>query len=275
MRGGRSILRACARLAVLALHIQYGLLLIVLYRYRYGGAWYDSDQGHTVIRWWAKRACRILSLHVRMKGAASIVRGTLFVSNHVSWMDIIALSSLIEAKFLSKETVKYWPVIGALASASGTLFIRRGKYFAVNGVIETIREKLDNNYSILIFPEGTTTDGRRVGRFHAAMFKSVSDSGHFVQAVALRYRRHGKPDELAPYIGNDNFLGHLFKVASLGETRLEVAFTMPFQALNLSRNAIADMTHAAIADILREQEEPAPSGQWPVAWPKRGKSVPA
>lgn len=265
MQKESSVFRACARLTVLMIHILYALLLIVKYRAHHGREWFDTEPGKLIIRWWTQRACRILAVRLHVKGTASIVQDTLFVANHISWLDIIALSAVMNTKFISKDTVRYWPVIGWLAAAIGTLFIHRGKSFAVNRMIEDVRLELDNNHSILVFPEGTTTDGRQVARFHAGLFKSVSGSSHFVQAIALRYRRQGGVDKFAPYIGNDNFAGHLFRIASLRETCLEVAFSQPFQTANMSRYDIAMAAHDVIVDMLRGHQDITPQRERLVA----------
>ena len=250
-----SVFRACTRLTVLLIHILYALLLIVKFRLYHGRQWFDTEPGKLVIRWWVQRACHFLALKLQVKGAASIAPNTLFVANHVSWMDIIALLAVSNTKFISKDAVKRWPVIGWLATAIGTLFIHRGKHFAVSRMIDNIRHELDSRHAILVFPEGTTTDGTQVGRFHAGVFNSVSGTQHYVQAIALRYRRYNGPDKFAPYIGDDIFINHLFRIASLKETTLEIVFALPFQPASMNRHYIATTTQTVITDMLMGEQD--------------------
>ncbi len=255
MPSERSIGRACWRLSILTTHILNALLLITVYRLRHGRVWFDTEPGKRMVRWWTQRACHILAIRLRTQGQPCVVQDTLFVANHISWIDIIALSTLLDAKYIAKSNLQHWPVFGRLAQAIGTLFIDRDKRFAVNGVIENIQRVLDNSQAILVFAEGTTTDGQQVGRFYPALFKSVSGSSHFVQAVALRYRRQGQLDKLAPYIGDDNFVMHLYRIASLRDTCLEIIFTASFQPLIMNRYDVAAATHEMIENVLQGQSD--------------------
>ena len=265
MQAERSLGRACWRLGVLTAHILSALLLTRVYRLRYGQGWFDTVPGKEMIQQWMQRACRILAIRLQVQGTPCVVQDTLFVANHISWVDIIALSTLLDAKYISKSNVRHWPVFGRLAVAIGTLFIDRDKQFAVNGVIDGIHGVLAGSQSILVFPEGTTTDGQQVGRFYPALFKAVSGSSHFVQAIALCYRRQGQIDKLVPYIGDDNFVMHLLRIASLRQTCLDVIFTAPFQPLIMNRYDIAAATHAAIENVLQGQPAISPAAQRLVA----------
>lgn len=237
------------------MHILYALLLIVKFRLYHGRQWFDTRPGKLVIQWWVQRACRVLAIRLHVNGVASTAQDTLFVANHISWIDIIAILAVSNTKFISKDVVKHWPVIGWLATAIGTLFVHRGKYFSVNRMIEDIRHELDNRHAILIFPEGTTTDGTEVARFHTGAFNSVSASEHYVQAIALRYKRQNRLDKFAPYIGNDVFVKHLFRIASLRETSLEIVFATPFQPVSMNRHDIARLTHTSITDMLLADQD--------------------
>lgn len=256
MQTETSVFRACVRLMFLIMHLLLVFFVAFVCRIRYGKDWFNTERGRYLIKWWMRQTCRILAIRLQVKGVSSTVQNTLFVANHISWIDIIALASLLDTKFISKRTVKSWPVIGWLATIIGTLYISRGNKFAVNRVIDQIRAELDNNNAVLLFPEGTTTDGRQIARFHASLFKVVSGGeDHMVQAIALRYQRQGRLDNYAPYIVNDNFVAHLFRLAALTETCLEVVFTSPFQAVAMSRHEIAETAHNHIAGILMDRQE--------------------
>jgi len=252
MSKGVSWWRASARLARLAMYIFYLWLLLPLYWLRYGRQWFDTTQGRRLISSWARGVSQILALRLHTDGTPGMSPNTLFVANHISWLDIVVLSTVIQPRFIAKASLRHWPVFGWLARISGTLFIERGKIFTIHRVVDDIRHALDKPVSVLLFAEGTTTDGRQVARFHAGLFRSVSTSRHFVQAVSLRYWRNGEPDTLAPYIGKDNFIMHLCRMASLREIRVELVFTPPFQAVGMSRQAIAEATRAAIVGVWQE-----------------------
>ena len=250
MPGQRSWLRAVVRLTTLSAHILLGVGLVAALRLSLGQRWFNSRQGKAIVQWWARTVCRILVIRVRQRGAASIVKNTLYVANHISWIDIIAIGSVVQTKFISKHTVRHWPVIGTLVAASGTVFIDRGKHFALNRAIATVRAELDQQHAMLIFPEGTTTDGWNMARFYPGLFSVLKDSRHVIQPLALRYVRDGKLDMLAPYIGEDNFVAHLFRIAAVTETCLELQFGSVIAAGNRGRHELAAVTHAEIMTML-------------------------
>ena len=111
----------------------------------------------------------------------------LWVSNHVSWTDIPLLGMVAPMSFLSKAEVRTWPVAGWLAAKAGSLFIRRG-----SGDSQLIRKQmtrhLEQAHPLLMFPEGTTTDGSHVLGFHAALLQPAIEAGAPIQPLALCYR---------------------------------------------------------------------------------------
>lgn len=87
------VIRALKRISMLMLHIILGCIIVVLARIARGGQWYKADQGGDIIQWWMKHACRIVALKINVQSSISEHPGTLFVANHISWLDIIAILS--------------------------------------------------------------------------------------------------------------------------------------------------------------------------------------
>lgn len=160
-----------------------------------------------LMRFWLAGLVRCLPFRVRVSGQPPS-EPVLWVSNHVSWCDIPLLGALQPMSFLSKAEVRHWPLAGWLAEKSGTLFIQRGSGDSAD-LSQQIRAYLRQQRSLLIFPEGTTTDGRGVRAFHGRLLSSVLETRVALQPVAIRYRREGRHDDLAPFIGEDDLLGHL------------------------------------------------------------------
>lgn len=167
-------------------------------------------------------ACRCLGLTVRQHGLPSD-RTVLFVSNHISWSDIPILGSLAPIRFLSKTEVGQWPVIGWLARQAGTLFIQRGGGQA-RRVRNQIAENLQAGESVLVYPEGTTSAGLTVLPFHGLLLRAASESNTPIQPITIVYRRAGRPDHLAPFIGNDEFPSHLSRMLRQPAARVDVIF---------------------------------------------------
>jgi 1-acyl-sn-glycerol-3-phosphate acyltransferase len=128
-----------------------------------------------------------LDVTVRVSGPLpDDVRPTLLVANHVPWLDVYALAALWPARFVAKAETRAWPVAGTIARRFDTVFLRRGSVRDAGRVRRQVAAALARGESVVVFPEGTTTDGTRLGRFHAAMFQAAIDAGAVVQPVALR-----------------------------------------------------------------------------------------
>ncbi|MDB5593869.1 MAG: phospholipid/glycerol acyltransferase [Hyphomicrobiales bacterium] len=126
--------------------------------------------GARVFAWAVLRALRV---RVSASGHIRISARALLVANHVSWLDIIAIMSVIDTGFLAKREVGNWPIVGLMARIHRTIFIDRQRRTSVVRVNDAIAERLRGGHRILVFPEGTTTDGDRVAPFHAAHFAVV------------------------------------------------------------------------------------------------------
>lgn len=183
----------------------------------------------------------------------------LWVSNHVSWTDIALLGQLTPLSFLSKADVRGWPVAGWLAAKAGSLFIRRGA-----GDSQLIRQQMHHHLSqglpLLMFPEGTTTDGRCVRTFHGRLLSAAIDSGAHLQPVAIRYLRDGSTDPIAPFIGDDDLLSHLMRLFSHDTADVEIHLLEPIACLNQERAVLAFRAQQAIERVLVQPQQTGPAG---------------
>lgn len=129
-----------------------------------------------------------LGLDVRIEGTP-IRRDVLYVANHVSWLDILALGGATPTWFISKSDVGDWPLVGMLARIGGTIFIDRESRRAAHGQVDQLGRALLGGHPITLFPEGTTGDGTTLFPFRPALFASVAPPppGIFVQPVAIDY----------------------------------------------------------------------------------------
>ena len=189
----------------------------------------------------------------------------LWVSNHVSWTDIALLGQLTPLSFLSKADVRGWPVAGWLAAKAGSLFIRRGA-----GDSQLIRQQMRHHLSqglpLLMFPEGTTTDGRCVRTFHGRLLSAAIDSGAHLQPVAIRYLRDGSTDPIAPFIGDDDLLSHLMRLFSHDTAEVEIHLLEPIACLNQERAVLAFRAQQAIERVLVQPQQTGPTGAAQASW---------
>lgn len=198
-------------------------------------------------QWWHRGLCHRLQLELKSSG--TLQTGALLVANHISWLDVPVLGALGPLTFVSKDQVRHWPVVGWLAQAAGTLFIKRGANQATTTIAQ-IAERLDRGASVMIFPEGTTSDGRSMRRFHPRLLAAAQRTGLPLQPVAIRYGSNAQPDPIAPFIGDNTLLAHLLRVLRHPGIAVEVTFLAPIATAEQDRRTLAETTRAAIAERL-------------------------
>lgn len=205
-------------------------------------------QRQRLTRWFLARLANALPFRVRVEGELP-QQPMLWVANHVSWSDIPLLGALTPLSFLSKAEVRDWPVAGWLANKAGTLFIRRGSGDS-GQVSQQLAAHLQQERHLLIFPEGTTTDGTALRTFHGRLLSSAIDSGVPLQPVAIRYLRNGQPCPIAPWVGDDGMLDHLLRMLSSDIAEVEIRLLRPLSSQDSSRNQLARQAQEAIAQAL-------------------------
>ena len=111
----------------------------------------------------------------------------LIVSNHLSYLDILVFSAVLPCVFVSKAEVSDWPIIGRFAAQAGTIFVRREKRGDGFRAGAGIADRLHNGVCVVLFPEGTTTNGEQILRFHSTMLQPAIDAGEVITPCAICY----------------------------------------------------------------------------------------
>jgi 1-acyl-sn-glycerol-3-phosphate acyltransferase len=199
-------------------------------------------------RWFFARMSNALPFRLSVHGELP-QEPMLWVSNHISWTDIPLLGMLTPLSFLSKAEVRSWPLAGWLAHQAGTLFIRRGAGDS-SLLNQQLGQHLGQGRPLLIFPEGTTTDGQVLRTFHGRLLSSAIDTGVALQPVAIRYLRDGQPCMITPFIGDDDMLSHLLRLLASDRIDVQIRLLQPIASATLNRNQLARRAHAAVASAL-------------------------
>lgn len=232
-----------------------------------------------LMRLWFKGACRLTALDVRVTGVPWRGGPALMVANHVSYLDVPVLGSLLDVVFVAKEDVATWPLFGFLARLVRTAFISR-KPAEAQRQARHLGERLRRGESLLAFPEGTSTDGFAVRPFKTALFAVAEDGpALWVQPVSIAYPRaaagkaltHGLENHYAWY-GEMTLLPHLFTVFGLEGAEVEVIFHEPVPAAGFAdRKALARYCREVVS-----QGVSMATGRWHAALPVHtGVSAPA
>lgn len=199
---------------------------------------------------WLAKTIQILGGQVTVFGHAA-PHSTLMVANHISWLDICLLGGYAQVDFLSKSEVRHWPIIGWLAEKSGTLFIQRGGKDAAREANEVITARLSQQGNVLVFPEGTTSDGQQLRTFHARLFAGAVETQSAIQPIAIRYlNAQGEIDLVVPYIDQQAFIDNLWNVLAEPSIAIELHFLDTFPSHDQARKALAQRSEARVRHIL-------------------------
>jgi 1-acyl-sn-glycerol-3-phosphate acyltransferase len=142
--------------------------------------------------------------------------GALAVANHVSWLDIVVLLATERTRLVAKSEVRDWPVVGRIAGYLGTIFVDRARPRALPAAVAQVRAALAAGEVVAVFPEGTTSCGRSIGRFRPAFFQAAVDAGAPVVPVTLRFELAGAgATSAAAFIGDESLLDSMRRILRL------------------------------------------------------------
>ena len=172
------------RIARLALHLARGLFTAAFLFPFQSQATRDRE-----IREWAAGVLDVLALRLTVHGAIDESRPLMLVANHVSWLDIFAVQSVLPVRFVAKSEVRKWPLVGWLSERAGTLFIHQARRQDTLRINSLVGDSLRGGEVFAVFPEGKTTDGSRLLKFHASLLAPALRVGATLQPVAIRFER--------------------------------------------------------------------------------------
>lgn len=205
-----------------------------------------------VARHWGRRVTSSLGVRLRVGGQTDLPdRPVLFVANHVSWLDIPVVLAAHPVRFVSKDDVRAWPVMGWLATRAGTLYLNRGSGRAAHRIAGALAEALQDGQRVVIFPEGTTTEGDHVLPFRPMLLQAAVDAGACVVPLSLHYTdREGRHTPAAAFIGEMTFVDTLRNIVAARGLQVEVVMHPPIDSTGLDRNQLAALTEATISSAI-------------------------
>ena len=216
---------------------------------------------NALVQFWSRVLLLVLGLRLELHldaraGAIAATRGSLLVINHISWVDVFVIAAVTPARFVAKAEIARWPLLGRFARAVGTVFVERRRHHAVAHVNHAVTARLRAGQSIGIFPEGTTTDGSQLLRFHANLVQPAIDARAPVIPLALQYRQDGMPTRAAAFIGEMNLIESMWRILVTPRLTAQLHWLPALDGKQDNRHAIARRARAAIgaALVLVDQE---------------------
>lgn len=244
----RGLLRLClyGAFTVAAIPVQFAILKLRL-------------PGRTAFpRFYHRLCCRIMGIDIAVTGSPSAVRPTLFIANHSSYLDIPVLGAILRVSFIAKSEVSGWPLFGLLADLQQTVYVNRSARHEAHLQRDSMAGRLQAGDSLVLFPEGTSSDGNRTLPFKTALFSVAStrigDSPLTVQPVSVTATHlDGIPlghtlRPLYAWYGDMELAPHLWRLVKAGRIRVAVEFHPPLTVEEVgSRKALAERCWQAVA----------------------------
>jgi 1-acyl-sn-glycerol-3-phosphate acyltransferase len=186
-------------------------------------------------------------------------RGVLVVQNHVSWLDIVVANAVRPMRSVAKREIGEWPLVGALATRAGTVYLDRASMRALPDTVAELSTALRGGAQVNVCPEGTTWCGLAAGHFRPALFQAAIDGGVPVRPLAVRYRlANGQTTTWPSFVGAETLIDSVRRTAKLRGLTIEVHVLdeiAPGRADN--RTDLADLAEAQVAAVLAGPHIPA------------------
>jgi lyso-ornithine lipid O-acyltransferase len=227
--------------------------------------WRDQPLARRIPRLWHRLMCPVLGLKVTTRGTQHSNGPLMLISNHVSWLDIIALGSVADVAFIAKSEVKDWPVFGRLARWQRSIFVERNQRRSTGEQVNAITARLERGEIVVLFAEGTTSDGNRVLEFKSSLLGVARQAGQdahagvVLQPVSIAYNRiQGLPMGrrhrfLAAWPGDVELLPHLLTVLREGAIDVEICFGKPCEVSDArDRKAVSRLLREDVETMLAE-----------------------
>ena len=207
------------------------------------------------IQRWSQQLLSIFNVRVKMN-LTSASPASLIVANHISWLDIFVINSLVPCRFVAKSDIRSWPMLGWLAEKGGTIFLMRGKRTDVKRIYQHLIDQIEAGERVAFFPEGSVASQGEVLPFHANLFEAAIHANIPVQPFALRYVNPA--GELHPAIefgGETTFVTSLMNVLNADEIIVELNGLEFIPSEGAHRRELAAASRSAVTLALTMEGE--------------------
>lgn len=236
-------LTVCWRGMRVASHIIYGMLLACTYPLL------SNSSKHRILKNWSLKLLGVLHVGLETQGChyAATAQGRMFVANHISWLDVVALNAVTPACFIAKAEVRDWPLLGWMCQRAQTLFVRRDTKRDTARINRQIAALLEQGECIALFPEGATSASAQPGHFHSSLLQGPIDLKAAIYPVAIRYHDGaGKTCGDAAYVGDMTFIQSLWKILCSPSLHVTLVYLPAIASAEKFRRMLASDAQGAI-----------------------------
>ncbi len=245
---GNNILSYLIRLyKIIAILSWTGLTILLSAPYRLGDSWKSTAKISHFARMWNWGLARILGLHIKVYGDIPRSQAGLIVSNHLSYLDIIAEGSILLVRYSPKAEISKWPFIGWVVGLSRPIWADRVTKTASKEMLDDFAETMRRGMFLAVYPEGTSTDGTNgILPFKSAPFEAAIVACVPVFPTLVRYNHLGGSPTLCWY-GDMTLIPHLWQVLRLPRIEAELHFLPAINSEGKTRKELASLTHEALS----------------------------
>lgn len=214
-----------------------------------------------LIQRWSAHLLQVLNITVTLHGSfpGYEIHNVMFVSNHITWIDIWALNQVRPVRYIAKAEIRRWPLVGWLAKQGGTLFIERGRRQETGRIGRIATQALLKGHCLCIFPEGTTTDGTHLRPFKTSLLQPAINAGTLLWPLAIHYPLpNGDTNTAIAYWADVTMMQSLREVLKQRQIKVELRFGTPLSTKGQDRRTLARQTKEIIAALLNLAPRMAP-----------------
>lgn len=235
------------RIFLVTLHVVVGIFVLAT-------IWIFCSQAarDKLVRWWSNGVLSRFNIQVITHGQppTESAKNCMVLANHVSWIDIYAINSVIPVRFIAKSDINNWPVFGYLARKSGTIFINRSSRKDTARIVDTTVDSLTKGNNVAFFPEGTTTDGTTLLHFKSSIVQAAINANSTIYPLALRYPSpDGSINPDLAYAGETTMAGSMMQTLKTKRPVIELYF-LPVIKAKGHRQEITQQAYSTIAKTL-------------------------
>ena len=208
-------LRSLYRTLALVLHTFYAIVFLAFFP---NDKYKITTRQWTRVRRWHRVFLQIMGIKLEVKGSFPDQQPCFIVCNHISWLDIPVISSLVSTSFVAKGEIANWPLIGWFCKKVGIIFIQRGNHGAAEQTHQAMIKHLEGGLNILLFPEGTTSHEQQTRTFHSRLFRAAIDTKTPIVLISIRYPNSPHAD----FVGHISFKKHFLSLLKHKRTQAQV-----------------------------------------------------